>query len=323
MIAQPAQPHSTEQEPPGAGAPAETLSQPNFSQVLEQQLAHAIQPVLDDFWHQVAQALEQGLVAEPATDAAAAGTRQEPHQEAPSLAQQGPASAGPQPPSPAPAEQGERKQPTPTAEQHQAQPAQPTEAGGPAGEQAISAKLPAPTRQLTESLGPAVQFVERQTELWLQSMLVAGLTALLAESAHAAVRQRAEQGLHTLLLKTFERLPDGVKSQELQAHTETTLQAILAETLDVIFTESMRATMQHQGEQVIHESAHGHVGAAVKSLGDALNALLEALIAALRRQWQRVLRLLLKVVLLALETSLERSVAGDALEPPAAAAKIA
>ncbi len=324
MIAQQAQPHSTEQESPGASAPAETSSQPSFSVFLEQQLAQAIQPVLDDFWHQVAQALEQGLSAEPATVAAAAGARPEPHQEAPSLAQQGPAElAEPQPPSPVPTEGAEQKQSAPTGEQQPAQPAQPTESAGQVSERAASTKLLAPTRQLTESLGPVVQFVERQTELWLQSLLVAGLTALLVESAHAAVRQRAEQGLHTLLLKTFERLPAGAKSQELQTHTETTLQAILAETLVVIFTESMRAAMQRQGEQAIHESVHGHVGAAVKSLEVALEALLVTLMAVLRRQWQRVLRLLLKVVLLAIETSLERSVAGDSLEPPAAAAKIA
>src|SRR5689334_5211817 len=100
MIAQ--QQHSTEQGPPGSHVPAQSSSQPSFSQVLEQQLTHAIQPVLDDFWQQVTQSLLEGMASERAPDTAAAAARQEPHQEAPSLAQQGPALAEPQPPMPVP-----------------------------------------------------------------------------------------------------------------------------------------------------------------------------------------------------------------------------
>jgi hypothetical protein len=137
-------------------------------------------------------------------------------------------------------------------------------------------------------------------------MIVAGLEALLAESAHAAVRQRAERGLHASLQKAFDAVPNNESAtvQELRDQTERTLQAILREALDAMFAEDVRGTLLDHGRQASSEVVHGHFGGALQHVQEALRALLQEIADVLRRQWQRVLRLLLRLILTALQDSL-------------------
>ena len=329
------QPASSSQAPsPAMQAPAGTAAQGqapsselDFSQLLEQQIAQAIQPVLDEFRQNVAQVMEQQTapVLSPATSTDGAGTwqgtaqgqgiqqqpvQQQPVQQQP-VQQQGAPSVAQQPVAQQPLGQSTQQAQT---QQAQAQPLQqaqqqmqPTESAGPSSGQPESRDQQGLQGPVTGALQPALQAVERHGEQWLQSVLVAGLTALLTESTHAAIQQRAEHGLHTLLQKLFEAVPDGVSNQEMLDKTERTLQAILRESLDAIFAGGMRTTVQQGGQQAIQESLHGNFGGALRRVEDTLKAMVEALLAVLRRQWQNVLRLLLALVLLALESSLAQS----------------
>lgn len=293
----------------------------SFSQVLEQQIAQAIQPVLDEFRQNLAQAMEQQAAPVPAPVAGVdgAGMPQEQGAQQP-VQQQGAQAAGQQPigqqqpTAQAPAAQQPASQQTlgQAAQQVQTQLPQQVQQAESVGQTAAQPEsqdkqgqgLPSP---VTGALRPVLQTAERQGEQWLQSLLVAGLTALLTESTHAAIQQRAEHGLHTLLQKLFESVPDGASNQEMQVKTERTLQTILRESLGAIFTEGIRTTVQQGGQQAIQESLHGDFGSALRQLEDTLKAMAEALIAVLRRQWPNVLRLLLALVLLALESSLAQS----------------
>jgi hypothetical protein len=271
-------------QPAGAG--------PSVSDLLELQISQAIEPALADFRQQMAQAVQQEMQqafgtdgtdfqpgVQPSGEAKAAGAR------LPSVRQQ---------PADGQAQQ-ERQEGQAQAEQGQPQPAGKEEGEGLPG--LVSQRL----RPLSAA---ALRGLEQHTEQWLVSMLMAGLTALFAESARAAVQDRAEQSLHALLGRTFEALPDSPSKQELQLQTERTLQTILREALDAMFTEHVRTELRTHGEQATRSVVHRNFDMARNEVQQALQAMLQEIVSVLRRQWQRVLRLLLKVVLTALEDSL-------------------
>jgi hypothetical protein len=271
----------TSQASPGLGASGQAPSADlNFSQILEQQIAQAIQPVLNEFRQQMAQEVAQQTAAIPAIGSGGQGAGK--------TAPQGPGAQ-------AQASRPPSQQATPAAKTDQA---------------GIPTEIPVKNvaqRPLAGALVPVVQAVEHHGAQWLESMLVAGLGALLTESTHAAVQQRAEQGLHTVLQKLFETAPDGITNQEMQGKIERTLQLILRESLDAVFAEAMRTTMQQGGRQTIEQSLHGDFAGALKKVEDTLRTIMEALLAVLRRHEQTIIRLLLALALLALENSLVQS----------------
>jgi hypothetical protein len=138
-------------------------------------------------------------------------------------------------------------------------------------------------------------------------MLVAGLGALLAESTHATVQQRAEQGFHTLLQKAFEAAPPDFANQEMREKVERTLQIILREAIDAVYSEGVRSSVQQEGQQTIQQALHGDFSGALRKVEEMPQVLLAALIAVLRRHQQTLLRLLLALVLLEVGSSLEHS----------------
>ncbi|MGZ3673905.1 MAG: hypothetical protein ACXVCO_06310 [Ktedonobacterales bacterium] len=274
---------ATKQDSPGSAAQEQQMgTEMNFSQSLEQQISQAIQPVLNEFRQQMAQTIAQQKEAQPA-----------------------PASGGqaaPQAPAPqAPAPQ----QPTP----QQAQPTQPE--GHPGVREGVSQVKQSAQNLVAEAVRPAIQVAERQGEQWIESLLIAGLAALLAESTRNAIEQRAEQGLHTLLEKAFEPLPKNATSQEVQAQVEQTLKAILQAALVAVFTEALLPRTQ-EGEQAIRKALHGDFAAAGSALQDIVKAIFDAIVTVLRQQWKSLVRLLLVMLLLVLEGSLEKSLAKGA-----------
>jgi hypothetical protein len=292
---------------PTAGGQAQSADL-NFSQLLEQQIAQAIQPVLDEFRQQMAQMVAQQTAGAPVVDSSAQAVRQEapqghgaeaPAQQPPTQSQpvqpSGPPAAAQQPPGPA-TQQAPVFQPVSQLQQA-ASAVLPSQLGAQPSAQAEQ-------RPLAGALAPALQAVERRGEQWLQSLLVAGLSALLTESTRAAIQQRAEQGLHTLLQKLFEAAPDGVTNQEMQRKIEGTLQLILRESLDAVFAEAMRTAVQQGSQQAIRQSLHGDFRSALTKVEDTLRVMADALLAVLRRHQRTVIRLLLALALLALESSL-------------------
>jgi hypothetical protein len=293
-------PAAMEQEPANSAAQGQPPSGSplTISQALEQQIANAIQPALDEFRQNMMRAMQQQASA--ALDASGDGTRQKvPHE--PDT--QTPAQRQPDQPSPGP--------PPPSAEGVEEQPlnqiAQQAQSAGQETAQIGVRNVPVAQPEQGGVLRTVLRTVEQQGEQLLLSVIVSALTALLTESTHAAIQQRAEQGLHTLLQKAFQALPEGSSNQEMQEKTERLLQAILRESLDAIFTETMRTTLQQGTQQTIRESLSGDFSSALNNVEDVLKSMAEALIAVLRKRRQSVLRLLLAFGLLALESTLAQS----------------
>jgi hypothetical protein len=252
-----------------------------LGQALEQQITQAIQPMLDEFRQrmaQVTQELSDQMAAMPIRGTGQADTGQE--------APQGPDTQAPIP-SAAPQQRAGEQAP-------ESQP-----------QQALTQVQNVKERPLANALTSAVQTVGRSSAQWLQSLLVAGLSALLAESAHTTVQQRAEQGLHILLQKAFEAAPADFANQEMREKTERTLQLILREALDAVFSEGVRASVQRGGQQTIQQSLRGDFGGALSKVEETLQAMMAALIAVLRRHQPTILRLLLALALLGVASSLE------------------
>jgi hypothetical protein len=319
---QPQQPPS-----PGPSAPTATTSQAptsqdtqgralgeqapstdqDFRHALEQQIAQAIQPVLADFREQLAQEMspQTSGTPGPSQDGQQSGRSASPASGTPTGGPQ----AAPQQP---------RAQVTPSAtggQQVTGQPVSPSQPqqgapvapGGQATSGAEQTEVPVKNiaqRPVSGALAPAMQTVEQTGAQWLQSILVAGFGALLSESTHAAVQQRAEQGLHTLLEKLFAAAPDGTTNQDMLRKSEGTLQLILRESVDAVFAEGTRTALQQGGQQTVQQSLHGDFGGALRKVQDTLKALVAALLAVLRRHQQTMFRLLLALALLALENSL-------------------
>jgi hypothetical protein len=278
------------QQQEAAGGEAQSADA-DFSQALEQQITQAIQPALDEFRQQMAQMAQElsgQMAAMPTRGAEKSDTGQK-------------ASTAPteQPPT--------RQKPEPSAAPEAAPQQREGEQAPKSQPQQALAQAQHVGRPLEGVLSSAVQTVGRTSGQWLQSMLVAGLGALLAESTHAAIQQRAEQGLHALLQKAFEAAPANFANQEMQEKTESTLQLILREALDAVFAEGVRSSVLQEGQQTIQQSLRGDFSGALKTVEEIPQVLMAALIAALRRHQQTILRLLLALALLAVASALEHS----------------
>lgn len=289
---------SVTQSPPRAAGGEAPSDDVDFSQALEQQIAQAIQPALEEFRHRMGELSDQ-MAAMPLHGAGKSDTGQE--------ATQGPAQVPPIPTQKPSTRQG----PLPSAASEAAP-------QGREGEQVLqsqpqSAYIPVRNvphvreRPLTGVLPSAVQTVGRYSAQWLQSLLVAGLSALLTESTHSTVQQRAEQGLHTLLQKAFEAAPADFANQEMKEKTERVLQLILREALDAVFAEGVRASVRAGGQQTLQQALRGDFGSALRTVEETLQVMMAALIAVLERHQQTIRRLLLALLLLAVSSSLAQS----------------
>jgi len=264
-----------------------------MSSALEQQIAQAIQPVLDEFRQNMMHVMEQESRAATDTTGSSATAAQGSAGNETQMAPPVPDAS----PTPQAAVESSLQQPAnQIAQQAASVPQQ--------AEQVAVRNVPAAQQAQGGVLHTVLQTMQRQGEQWLLSVLVSGLTALLTESTHAAIQGRAEQGLHSLLQKAFQALPDGSSNQDIQAKTERLLQAILRESLDAVFTESMRTTLQQGTQLTLRESLNGDVGAALSKMQDMLKSMAEALFSVLRNRRQSVVRLLLALGLLALDSSL-------------------
>ena len=285
--------------PQGAAGGEAQGADVGLGQAFEQHITQAIQPALDEFRQQM-QKLSDQMAAGPRRDTGQTDAGQEaPH---------GPdAPAPPVPTQPPPTRQVPGPSAAPEAAPQQR-----------AGEQARESEPKPPLisvrhiqhvseRALSGVLTSAVQAVGRSSAQWLQSMLAAGVGALLAESTHATIQQRAEQSLHTLLQKAFEAAPADFANQEMQEKVERTLQLILREALDAVFAEGVRASVQQGGQHIMQQALRGDFSGAVRTVEESLQVMMNALIAVLHRHQQTILRLFLALVLLEVGHSLEPS----------------
>ena len=284
------QPITTNQPPPDAGE--------EFSQALEQQISRAIQPALEDFRRQMAQTLEREVERMPGVAPSAPDNRatepltaaaEDTTNNAAATAQSGTALLG---------QVAQRAQTavTETASQSVGK-----------LQQQLTGITDTVQPAVNNTIRPALERVERQGEEWATSLLVAALTALLTESSRRFIEQRAESGLQALTQKLFEAAPQGVTTPDMPAKVEAALMAIVRDTLDALFAEGMRASVQHGGQVAIQQSFHGDFGAAVNGVEEIAKRMGETLVTALRQQWPTVLRLALALALLALDSALTES----------------
>jgi uncharacterized membrane protein YheB (UPF0754 family) len=147
-------------------------------------------------------------------------------------------------------------------------------------------------------------------------MLLAGITAMFAETTRAAAQERAEQSLRALLQRAFDALPESSTKQELQQQTERTLQSIVDEAFDAIFADDVRTELQSHGEHITRALVHRDFDETLKQIQQGLRVVLQEIVSVLRRQWQRVLRLLLKMILTALEGSLSSQEKDESEDSP-------
>ena len=288
---------SARQQPPSSAVGA------GLGQVLQQQIAAAIQPVIADFRQQMAHAGQPETHSDRVVDTNGKGVRQEAQQVMPDSAPEQPADGQPEP-GPQPTEravsQGHKPDEAESGDQQTATaPEEESE-----DQHGLSRGKSLVTGAVRPAVSGALHLVEEQGEQWLRSTLVAGLDALLSEAAHSAVQQRAEHGLQVLLQKAYDALPEGAKNEELRIQTERTMQAILRESLDAVFAEAVRADVREHSELAVRSLTHREGGAALQHAQQTLHVLVQEFVAVLRRQWQRILRLLLKLILTALEGSL-------------------
>ncbi|HEY7782921.1 MAG TPA: hypothetical protein VIC85_22200 [Ktedonobacterales bacterium] len=280
-------PPNQEHQGNGGQEPASNVEL-ELDQLLRQHIAQAIQPVLDEYQREMA----------------AGQQPQQPASQAPPRTEKPPEHAEPS----AASNTDSPDRATPSAE-----PSGP--AGGALGGVlggALGRALDVPSAQhlvprLSGVVSPALDAVEQQGAQWIQSVLVGALTAVLAESSRAVIQRRAEQGLHALLTKAFDALPEGTGSEKARYQSEHTLQAILRDSLDVIFADPLRATMLAKGERALHDSLHGDLSGAAHEARDTAGEVVDALGEVLRHQRQRIIRLLFTLALLVLASSVEHS----------------
>jgi hypothetical protein len=277
----PAQPQEEEREPAGAGL--------DLSRLVELQISQAIEPILADFRQHMAQAVQQEMGHALAADGMGPQRGEQPDGESKAAEATLPV-----------VQQREQRTATEGQPTQQPQESQPQPEGGEEKE----GMQDHVSRHLRPLPSAVLQGLEQHAAQWLVSMLMAGISAMFAESARAAAQERAEQGLGALLQRTFDPLPESPTKRELQLQVERTLQSILQEVFDAIFADRVRAELQSHGEQATRALVHRDFDAAVKRLRQGLELVLQEIASVLRRQWQRVLRLLLKVILTALEDSL-------------------
>jgi hypothetical protein len=276
----PSQPGEQQGQSAGAGF--------DLAQLLELQMTQAIEPILADFRQNMAQIVQQEMEHALTTDATESHQGQQPTK---------PEATEERLPAPRPqveqtAESQLAPQPLVPIQQPEARPEE---------EEGIQGRLAHRLRPLSSI---ALHGLEHQAEQWLQSMLVAGITAMFAETTRAAAQERAEQSLRVLLQRAFDALPESSTKQELHQQTERTLQSIVDEAFDAIFADEVRTELRSHGEHVTRALVHRDFDEALRQIQQGLRMVLQEIVSVLRRQWQRVLRLLLKMILTALEGSL-------------------
>lgn len=254
-------------------------------QGIEQEITEAFQPMLDEFRQQISHVLSDQLATMQMTSDGESDTSQ--------VASRARGGRAPAAPEAAPSEGEQEREFRPES-----------------GELQVRNIQQAGAQAAPGGLSSVVQTVGHYTAQLLKAPLIAGLGALLAESTHATVQQRAEQELHSLLQRAFEAAPPDFANQDLLGKIEGALRPILRDVLDALFSEGVRVSLERGGEQSIDQALHGNLGSALSKVEEAPQVLITTLGTVLRRHQRTILRLLLALSLLAVGYSLAQSEKG-------------
>jgi hypothetical protein len=241
--------------------PAETVDT-DASQMIEERVREAVQPILASFQQEVAQAVQLQVERVSRTG--------EPHVQ-------------PVPSAPGSAEPTQDEQTlqasedfTPTIEDEQSGPAR--------------------SETLRQALTSLAHTVEQQAEHRLPAVVAASLRALFSEAVRAAIRRQAEQALHASIARSFEALPESATSPELEQETEQALQAVLHEILDSAFGGSIGTELENHGQQALEALLRKDVEGAQEHMREALSSALGEVLAIVKRHRTDVIGIVIRVL---------------------------
>jgi hypothetical protein len=271
-------------------------SEEELQGLLEQQITQAIEPVLAEFRAQMTQAVQQEMehAFSGTIGDSSGGGRQSDGGDVESEVVEKRAPSAQQNEQPA----QQREQEAGGGEDHQQESQSKSEAGK---GQSLPGQI---TRRLQPVSSTLVQGLEHKAGDWMQSMIVAGLTAALSEASRGAIQGAAEKGLDAVLERTFDALPESANTGELRTQTQRTLHTILDDVFDAVYAEDIRKELQAHGQKTAQSLIRRDLDGALEAVKSALQTVGEEIVSVLRRQWQKVLRLLLKLIMTALDSAL-------------------
>jgi hypothetical protein len=240
----------------------------DLDQAIQQQVAQAVQPVLTEFQRQIVQTVRQEL-EQTLHPAPGAGRRPSGEQ---------------------PAQQPREERP----QRAVAEPVQTTTPVEPPEKQRL---LPGPSA-LLDTLSDVL---EEQAEQTIQALLAAGLDVLFSDSVYRTVQAQGEQAVQSVVQLCAEAIPDQPEQRRLCEHVEQTLRGVLLDSLDTIFSGSVRSNLQSHGERAVQAIARGDFEAAEREGKEGFESLIDGVLAVLQRYQEEVLRLVRRVILKAIQ----------------------
>jgi uncharacterized membrane-anchored protein YjiN (DUF445 family) len=159
-----------------------------------------------------------------------------------------------------------------------------------------------------DTIGGALKQVGQEAIL---SLLDGALDALFSDDVRARVEHEAAQGLQELLDAVVEAVPETGSGKQFAKELERTsgqLHALLKETLDTLFTGSVRAEFRQHLDEAAQALLQGDVSAAKLHCERALKTFLGTILHVLQSHWAQVLRVLLRVVVKALQEAIASKV---------------
>jgi len=143
------------------------------------------------------------------------------------------------------------------------------------------------------------------------SLLDAALDSLFSEEARTRVEQKAAQGLQYLLDAVVAGIPETGSGNQFANELERTsgrLHALLKETLDTLFTGSVRAEFRRHLDEAAQALLQGDVATARLQGGRALKTFFVTVLDVLQRHWAQVLHLLLRLIVKAIQQAVSSQV---------------
>jgi len=257
---------------------------PEFGQVLQEQIGQALEPAMAEFREQMAATVRRELDE----------TLQQDH--------------------PRPRDMGQRSTDRRRDEEQPVADREGSQSADGGQSKAPESKAPESTRQggsqtLLTLLGKPLlealpQILEQQGEQWLQSRLDDGFDVVFSGWVRAAAQQDVERILQVVPRVAIELVPDRATREDLRSEAKQTVETLVANAFDRLFSDEVRDDLKARGHQAIHDLFHPNLKSVIHQLQELLLSLLEGLLAVLRECWEQVLQLLLKVVIALVQSRL-------------------
>jgi hypothetical protein len=152
--------------------------------------------------------------------------------------------------------------------------------------------------------------VQDEVEKEVVALVDAGIDTILTKEVRSVVERQADDGVHLLVEEILVVLPDRVRSQvegELP-EIERTLHHLVRETLDTLWTGSLRADLEQRVEGIARALLHGELAGVQDEMDGALHRVRDEVLQILLTHWSRLQQLLVPVLASAMRTALTAGV---------------